>query len=59
VKRFRGGLVFKAHRLFVPLNSRLSSDNEEEAAQTKGTGRTTTRSQEFAPEAVALKLLRV
>ena len=51
--------MFKAHRLFVPLNSRLSSDNEEEAAQTKGTGRTTTRSQEFAPEAVALKLLRV
>ena len=30
VKRFRGGLVFKAHRLFVSLNSRLESNEEEE-----------------------------
>ena len=30
VQRFRGGLVFKAHRLCVPLNSRLESNNEEE-----------------------------
>ena len=30
VKRFRGGLVFKAHRLFVSLNSRLESNKEEE-----------------------------
>ena len=27
---FRGGLVFKAHRLFVSLNSRLESNAEEE-----------------------------
>ena len=26
---FRGGLVFKAHRLCVPLNSRLESNKEE------------------------------
>jgi len=30
VKRFRGGLVFKAHRLCLSLNSRLESNNEEE-----------------------------
>ena len=30
VKRFRGGLVFKAHRRFVSLNSRLESNKEEE-----------------------------
>ena len=30
VKRFRGGLVFKAHRLVSP-NSRLESNKEEEA----------------------------
>ena len=30
VQRFRGGLVFKAHRLCVSLNSRLESNNEEE-----------------------------
>ena len=30
VKRFRGGLVFKAHRLCVSLNSRLESNKEEE-----------------------------
>ena len=28
---FRGGLVFKAHRLCVPLSSRLESNKEEEA----------------------------
>jgi len=33
VKRFRGGLVFKAHRLFVSLNSRLESNEEEEEGQ--------------------------
>ena len=27
---FRGGLVFKAHRLCISLNSRLASDTEEE-----------------------------
>jgi len=26
----RGGLVFKAHRLFVSLNSKLESNKEEE-----------------------------
>jgi len=30
VQRFRGGLVFKAHRLCVSLNSRLESNQEEE-----------------------------
>jgi len=30
VKRFRGGLVFKAHRLCVSLNSRLESNKEED-----------------------------
>jgi len=30
VQRFRGGLVFKAHRLCVSLNSRLESNTEEE-----------------------------
>jgi len=30
VQRFRGGLVFKAHRLCVSLNSRLESNKEEE-----------------------------
>ena len=28
--RFRGGLVFKAHRLYVSLNSRLESNKKEE-----------------------------
>ena len=30
VQRFRGGLVFKVHRLCVSLNSRLQSNKEEE-----------------------------
>jgi len=30
MQRFRGGLVFKAHRICVSLNSRLESNNEEE-----------------------------
>jgi len=30
VQRFRGGLVFKAHRLCVSLNYRLESNKEEE-----------------------------
>ena len=30
VQRFRGGLVFKAHRLCASLNTRLQSHNEEE-----------------------------
>ena len=29
VQRFRGGLVFKAHRLSVSFNSRLESNKEE------------------------------
>jgi len=29
VQRFRGGLVFKAHRLCVSLNSRLESDKKK------------------------------
>jgi len=35
-KRFRGGLVFKAHRLCVSLNSRLESNKEEEEMQGDG-----------------------
>ena len=31
LQRFRGGLVFKAHRLCVSLNSRLESNKEEES----------------------------
>ena len=38
MQRFRGGLVFKAHRLCVSLNSRLESNKEEE-----GTGSTTAK----------------
>ena len=30
MQRLRGGLVFKAHRLFVSLNSMLESNKEEE-----------------------------
>ena len=33
--RFRGGLVFKAHRLCVSLNSRLESNTGEESAAQK------------------------
>ena len=33
VQRFRGGLVFKAHRLCVSLNSRLESHKEEEEGE--------------------------
>ena len=33
---FRGGLVFKAHRLFVSLSSRLESNQEEEETTVKG-----------------------
>ena len=30
MQRFRGGLVFEAHRLFGSLNSRLDSNKEDE-----------------------------
>ena len=30
VQRFRGGLVFKAHRLYVSYNSKLKSNKQEE-----------------------------
>ena len=33
---FRGGLVFKAHRLCVSLNSRLESNEEEEVKGYRG-----------------------
>ena len=36
VQRFRGGLVFKAHRLCVSLNSRLGSNKEEEEGSGRG-----------------------
>jgi len=48
VKWFRGGLVFKAHRLCVSLNSRLESNKEEEEIDVSGSGR-----------AVALQTLQV
>ena len=35
VKRFRGGLVFKAHRLCVSLNSRLGSKEEQERGRAR------------------------
>jgi len=34
VQWFRGGLVFKVHRLCVSLNSRLESNKEEEKVAT-------------------------
>ena len=40
VQRFRGGLVFKAHRLCVSLNSRLER-NEEEKRRLRSGGRQT------------------
>jgi len=36
VQRFRGGLVFKAHRIFVSLNSRLESNKEEKTKYERG-----------------------
>jgi len=36
VQRFRGGLVFKAHRLCVSLNSRLEGNKEEENVASSG-----------------------
>ena len=36
VQRFQGGLVFKAHRLCVSLNSRLESNKEEEEQGCQG-----------------------
>jgi len=38
VQRFRGGLVFKAHRLCVSLNSRLGSNKEEKKTAEGGEG---------------------
>ena len=38
VQRFRGGLVFKAHRLFVSLNSRLESNRKREGLGFRGSG---------------------
>ena len=35
VQRFRGGLVFEAHRFFVLLNSTLESDKEEKRKHAK------------------------
>jgi len=37
MKRFRGGLVFQAHRLCVSLNSRLESNKEEEEGMARRT----------------------
>jgi len=36
VERFRGGLVFKAHRRFASLTSRLESNKEERRASAQG-----------------------
>jgi len=38
VKRFRGGLVFKANRLCVSLNSRIESKKEGEGVSNPGWG---------------------
>jgi len=38
VQRFRGGLVFKAHRLCVSLNSWLESNKEEDHLAERGGG---------------------
>ena len=38
MQRFRGGLVFKAHRLCVRLNSRLEGNNEEEPVDEEAEG---------------------
>ena len=38
VQRFRGGLVFKAHRLCVPLISRLESKTKEKENGVSGCG---------------------
>ena len=38
VQRFRGGIVFKAHRLHVSLNSRLESIKVEEVTRGRGCG---------------------
>ena len=35
VQRFRGGLVFKAHRLCVSLNSMLASNKDEEGPESR------------------------
>ena len=39
MQRFRGGLVFKAHRLCVSLNSRLGTNKEEEEYRARAEGR--------------------
>jgi len=54
VQRFRGGLVFKAHRLCVSLHSRLGSNKEEEGkplgvATEMVSQRTYTTSQDISP----------
>jgi len=38
LQRFQGGLVFKAHRRCVSLNSRLESDKEEKEVPAFGFG---------------------
>jgi len=43
VQRFRGGLVFEAHRLGVSLNSRLETNKEEEEFLGLGFGGLTQR----------------
>jgi len=42
VQRFRGGLVFMAHRLCVSLNSRLESNKEEKKNQARSCAKTET-----------------
>jgi len=37
VKRFRGGLVFEAHRLCLSLNSRLEGNKEEDSTWMRNT----------------------
>ena len=50
VQRFRGGLVFKAHRLCVSLNSRLESNKE-------GEGQPHTRPESQAPNPSSVRFI--
>jgi len=48
-RRFRGGLVFKAHRLCASLNSRLESNEEREDLGAYGLMALGERDAELAP----------
>ena len=56
MQRFRGGLVFKAHRLCVSLNSRLESNKEEREEWSDGVEERADIVQHFEPSLDALSL---